>query len=376
MPCRQKAVNRSHTRVRALRRASVATLTFGLSTLIPAGTVTATGTLVRKLVKEAGEEAAGCIMSTLTEPAVQAIENVAADLAVQAAANAVGLQNGIDTGQAVHAGKEGFQDGVAGAKEGLRLASVDGGPPPGSTGRLMGDLKATKGFGDHRAPRRARTTPWTSPPVRCCSRRPSWGSPASCSWSWGGLIRARLPTVGNLDAAVNSSGSPVRFTCDADGRVTSWTDCNDATFRTSTTRPAGWCGPKAPTASSPRPVPMESRNPTPGRARRARAAGDPSELNAPWPHSGLALHLGRSGPARRGRRPLLGLRAVPAPERGRADLGQKPCAITSVTLAGDLLRRVEAVRSADWIDAASHPQGCPDRVWWTRTGTTRTARCG
>ncbi|WP_432007935.1 hypothetical protein [Streptomyces parvus] len=51
------------------------------------------------LVKEAGEEAAGCIMSTLTEPAVQAIENVAADLAVQAAANAVGPRNGIDTGQ-------------------------------------------------------------------------------------------------------------------------------------------------------------------------------------------------------------------------------------------------------------------------------------
>lgn len=119
---------------------AAAPLTFGLSTLISAGTVTATRTLVKKLIKEAGEEAVNYIMSALTEPAVQAIENVAADLAVQAAANVVGLKNGIDTGQAVQAGKDGFQDGITGAKEGLHLASVDGGPPPGSMGRLIGDL--------------------------------------------------------------------------------------------------------------------------------------------------------------------------------------------------------------------------------------------
>ncbi|MEV8365298.1 DUF6531 domain-containing protein [Streptomyces niveus] len=36
---------------------------------------------------------------------------------------------------------------------------------------------------------------------------------------------------GNLDAVTNSSGVPLRFTYDADARVTSWTDRNDSTYQ-------------------------------------------------------------------------------------------------------------------------------------------------
>ncbi|MEU9331840.1 DUF6531 domain-containing protein [Streptomyces sp. NPDC048290] len=119
---------------------AAAPFTFGLSTLISAGTITATRTLVKQLIKEAGEEAVGYIMAALTEPAVSAIENVAADLAVQIGANALGLQNGIDTGQAVRAGQDGFQEGVTTGQDSLRLASASGGPGPGSLGGLIGDL--------------------------------------------------------------------------------------------------------------------------------------------------------------------------------------------------------------------------------------------
>ncbi|MET8810140.1 RHS repeat domain-containing protein [Streptomyces sp. NPDC004546] len=36
---------------------------------------------------------------------------------------------------------------------------------------------------------------------------------------------------GNLETVVNSFALPLRFTCDEDARITSWTDRNDCTFR-------------------------------------------------------------------------------------------------------------------------------------------------
>ncbi|WP_165840688.1 RHS repeat domain-containing protein [Streptomyces scopuliridis] len=35
---------------------------------------------------------------------------------------------------------------------------------------------------------------------------------------------------GNLEAVTNSSGLPLLFTYDAEGRITSWTDRNDSTY--------------------------------------------------------------------------------------------------------------------------------------------------
>ncbi|MFD9034155.1 RHS repeat-associated core domain-containing protein [Streptomyces sp. NPDC059567] len=63
----------------------------------------------------------------MTEPAVAALEGMAADLVVQLGATALGLQDGVDVDQAKQAGKDGFNEGVQGAKEGLNLASAGGG---------------------------------------------------------------------------------------------------------------------------------------------------------------------------------------------------------------------------------------------------------
>lgn len=122
---------------------AAAPVTFGLSALISGGAVAATRTVVKKLIKEAGEEAVGLILSALAEPATTAIANFAADLAdVQTGANAMGRQNGIDAGQAAQAGKDGFKEGVQCGKQSLHLASAGGG---GGLGGLMKDLAVDHG---------------------------------------------------------------------------------------------------------------------------------------------------------------------------------------------------------------------------------------
>ncbi|MFD7500487.1 DUF6531 domain-containing protein [Streptomyces sp. NPDC059850] len=119
---------------------SLIPVTGGLSALLGAGAIRATQEAVRRLVKECMEEAVGYIVAALTEPAVAALENLAADLVVQVGATAMGLQDGVDVGQAQQAGKDGFKDGVQGAKEGMHLASADG------VGRGSGRGAAGKGF--------------------------------------------------------------------------------------------------------------------------------------------------------------------------------------------------------------------------------------
>ncbi|MGW8768681.1 DUF6531 domain-containing protein [Streptomyces sp. NPDC055815] len=63
----------------------------------------------------------------MTEPVVAALENMAADLVVQVSMDALGVQNGVDLDQTKQAGKDGFDEGVQGANEGLNLASAGGG---------------------------------------------------------------------------------------------------------------------------------------------------------------------------------------------------------------------------------------------------------
>ncbi|WP_051856618.1 DUF6531 domain-containing protein [Streptomyces sp. NRRL S-1868] len=124
---------------------AAAPFTFGLSTLISGGAIATTRTVVKKLIKEAGEEAVGLILSALAEPATTAIADIAADLAVQAGANAMGLQKGIDTGQAVQAGKDGFKEGVQSGKQSMHLASAGGG---GGLSGLMKNLGVDHGEHD------------------------------------------------------------------------------------------------------------------------------------------------------------------------------------------------------------------------------------
>ncbi|MFH9689208.1 DUF6531 domain-containing protein [Streptomyces sp. NPDC017413] len=107
-------------------------VTGGLSMLIGGAAIAVAQQAIRRIIKECMEEVVGYIVSALTEPAVAALENMAADLAVQVGANALGLQDGVDMNQVGQSGKEGFNEGVAGAKESLQLASADGpGPAPG-----------------------------------------------------------------------------------------------------------------------------------------------------------------------------------------------------------------------------------------------------
>ncbi|WP_405603670.1 DUF6531 domain-containing protein [Streptomyces sp. NBC_01410] len=99
-----------------------APVTAGLSTLLAGAKIAATRIAFKKILKEMAEEAVAEIVATLTAPAVAAIENVVADLAIQTAMNVAGVQDGYDTDQTVQAGKEGLQ---------LNSASGPGGPGPG-----------------------------------------------------------------------------------------------------------------------------------------------------------------------------------------------------------------------------------------------------
>ncbi|MFI1715762.1 YwqJ-related putative deaminase [Streptomyces sp. NPDC053513] len=106
---------------------SLIPVTGGLSALIGAGAMRATQEVIKRLIKECVEEAVGYVVAALTEPAVAALEGMAADLVVQLGAMAIGLQDGVDLDQTKKAGTDGFKDGVQSGKESLNLASAGGG---------------------------------------------------------------------------------------------------------------------------------------------------------------------------------------------------------------------------------------------------------
>ncbi|MFD3643410.1 YwqJ-related putative deaminase [Streptomyces griseus] len=99
-----------------------APVTAGLSTLLAGAKIAATRIAFKRILKEMAEAAVAEIVAILTEPAVAAIENVVADLAVQTALNMAGVQDGVNIDQAVRAGNGDLQ-----------LNSVPGatGPGPG-----------------------------------------------------------------------------------------------------------------------------------------------------------------------------------------------------------------------------------------------------
>ncbi|MFB7452950.1 DUF6531 domain-containing protein [Streptomyces sp. NPDC056194] len=101
-------------------------VTGGLSALLGAGAIAFTKKQLLKLITAAMEEAVGHVVSVMTEPVVSALENMAADLVVQVSMDALGVQNGVDLDRTKQAGKDGFDEGVQGAKEGLNLASAGG----------------------------------------------------------------------------------------------------------------------------------------------------------------------------------------------------------------------------------------------------------
>ncbi|WP_299532047.1 DUF6531 domain-containing protein [uncultured Streptomyces sp.] len=110
-----------------------APVTAGLSALLAGGKIAATRIAFKRILKEMAEMAVEEIVTTLTEPAVAAIENIVADLAIQTALNVTGVQDGYDTGQTAKAGKDG-----------LRLNSAGGGGPrPGDGTEIDHDAHGT-----------------------------------------------------------------------------------------------------------------------------------------------------------------------------------------------------------------------------------------
>ncbi|MGW3322903.1 DUF6531 domain-containing protein [Streptomyces virginiae] len=113
---------------------SLIPVTAGLSALFGAAAMRLTQEVVKRLIKECVEEAVGYIVAAMTEPAVAALEGMAADLVVQLGSMALGFQDGVDLDQTKNAGKDGFNDGVQSGKEALHLASAGGGSGGGGTG--------------------------------------------------------------------------------------------------------------------------------------------------------------------------------------------------------------------------------------------------
>ncbi|WP_144381792.1 YwqJ-related putative deaminase [Streptomyces sp. SAJ15] len=101
-----------------------APFTLGLSELGALAGVAVTRTVVKRLLKEAGEVAAEQVLAVVTGPVFAALENMATDLVVQVAADAAGIQDGVDLNQTAKAGKEGMQLASADGGGGLVLASA------------------------------------------------------------------------------------------------------------------------------------------------------------------------------------------------------------------------------------------------------------
>ncbi|MFJ4845334.1 MULTISPECIES: nucleic acid/nucleotide deaminase domain-containing protein [unclassified Streptomyces] len=114
-----------------------APFTLGLSSLAGAAGTQATRMIVKKIFREVIDQVVDQLMSIATAPVYAALESMAADLVIQVGSNALGLQKGVDLGRTVGAGKEGFGEGVDGAKkqaDGFVLASAGGGGGGGGTG--------------------------------------------------------------------------------------------------------------------------------------------------------------------------------------------------------------------------------------------------
>ncbi|WP_435838259.1 DUF6531 domain-containing protein [Streptomyces chrestomyceticus] len=110
---------------------AAAPFTFGLSELGALGATQATRVIVKRLFKEVCQQVAEQVVSIALTPVEEALGAMVGDLVVQLGANALGVQDGVDLGRTTKAGKEGFGQGVQGAKDAagssMQLLSASGG---------------------------------------------------------------------------------------------------------------------------------------------------------------------------------------------------------------------------------------------------------
>ncbi|MFF3559005.1 YwqJ-related putative deaminase [Streptomyces sp. NPDC002574] len=126
-----------------------APFTLGLSSFAGAAATQATRMIVKKIFREVVDQVVDQLMSMATAPVYAALESMAADLVIQIGSNALGLQKGVDLGRTATAGKEGFGEGVDGAKEqagSFTLASAGGGGGGGGGGTGDGDAGSSGHF--------------------------------------------------------------------------------------------------------------------------------------------------------------------------------------------------------------------------------------
>ncbi|KAF0648630.1 hypothetical protein K701_17725 [Streptomyces fradiae ATCC 10745 = DSM 40063] len=116
---------------------ALAPITAGLSTLLAGAKIAATRVAFKRILKEMVEAAVAEIVALLTEPAVVAIENVVADLAIQAALTATGAQDGYDVGRTRQAAEGGLH---------LNSAGVPAGPPLGTGPKIDHDAHGKAGM--------------------------------------------------------------------------------------------------------------------------------------------------------------------------------------------------------------------------------------
>ncbi|MEU7225885.1 YwqJ-related putative deaminase [Streptomyces chrestomyceticus] len=110
---------------------AAAPFTFGLSELGALAATQTTRVIVKRLFKEVCQQVAEQVVSIALTPVEEALGAMVGDLVVQLGANALGVQDGVDLGRTAKAGKEGFGQGVQGAKDAagssMQLLSAGGG---------------------------------------------------------------------------------------------------------------------------------------------------------------------------------------------------------------------------------------------------------
>ncbi|GCD45760.1 YwqJ-related putative deaminase [Streptomyces paromomycinus] len=110
---------------------AAAPFTFGLSELGALAATQTTRVIVKRLFKEVCQQVAEQVVSIALTPVEEALGAMVGDLVVQLGANALGVKDGVDLGRTAKAGKEGFGQGVQGAKDAagssMQLLSAGGG---------------------------------------------------------------------------------------------------------------------------------------------------------------------------------------------------------------------------------------------------------
>ncbi|MEN2419267.1 DUF6531 domain-containing protein [Streptomyces rimosus] len=102
---------------------AAAPFTLGLSEVGALGATQVTRVIVKRLFKEVCQQVAEQVVSIALTPVEEALGAMVGDLVVQLGANALGVKDGVDLGQTAKAGKEGFAQGVQGAKDAAKSAA-------------------------------------------------------------------------------------------------------------------------------------------------------------------------------------------------------------------------------------------------------------